>query len=687
MTHLKGISISILLLTLLLISGFTLPVIAVTPSSNASVQIVSTPSPVTLKASNIISGPIGVTPTALTSVKPQTSFSTPPETYPNLNDKPLVGKGVSTNVATIPPTIPCVPKTSGCDSISTSSSANVNPDALNAVDDAASQPYIGTVEPPDQGLCAGNGYTVEILNQGELQVYNAKLQPVSGLITLDNLMGLTGLGYSSGGDIQCLYDYANGGHWFITQIVSTTSEQSGGPFAGCFAAATDACREGIAVSVTNNPLGAWNVYFFDPNQVNNDPGKGNLLNDFAKIATTKDAFLFFYDEFPLLTGGFNGAQEFAINKWALENGIQPNSPYFTIVYMNMGLLPTPDNLGCSPICSPAWYAVIPAQTPDPTQFDNNNGGTGFMVAALDFFGAGDNRIAIFDWTGLSSLNSYNCASCGSIKFGEQIIKGVETYMDEGFDCSATLGGFCGIAPQKAGPVPLGDNCQLAYSGNTQPCPENGIATNGDDATQASYANGNIWFALSTLVSQTFNGAPSELHVGAAYFAIGTSSFDSSGRFSLDAQGYVSAAHEDIEFPSLAATDGSVTLMSFTLSGNGGPSGADNGGYYPSAAYGLVSTTSGGLFSRTINIAALGQSPQDGFTEYTAAVGNVPRWGDYGAAIYVPSAPGSATGHILFGAEYIQHPNCNDAQFLKDPSCGGTRDPFANWGSAIGSLLT
>jgi hypothetical protein len=650
------------------------------------VSVVSTPSPVVLSASQVIAkGPFGVVPSALPSVKPTTSFATPARTMPNPNDKPLVGRSNSPDVATIPPTVPCLPKTSGCDTITSASGATTNPDALNAVDDAATQPYIGAVEPPDQGLCAGNRYVVEVLNQGELQVYNTNLQPVSGVITLDSLMGLTGIGYSSGGDIQCLYDYANGGHWFITQFVSTNSEQAGGPFTGCFAGAPDACREGIAVSVSNNPLGAWNVYFFDPNQVNNDPGKGSLLNDFAKIATTRDAFLLFYDEFPLSTGGFNGAQEFAINKWALENGIPPNSPYFTMVYMNMGLLPTPDNSGCNPICSPAWYAAIPAQTPDPTQFDNNNGGTGFLFAALDFFGAGDNRIAIFDWTGLSNLNSYKCGTCSGIKFGEQILKGVETYMDEGADCPASLGGVCGIAPQKAGPVPLGDNCLLANPGNTQPCPENGIATNGDEATEVSYSNGNIWFAISTLVSQTFNGAPSELHVGAAYWAIGTSSFDTKGVFTLDAQGYVSAAHEDIEFPTIAATDGVFTLMSFTLSGNGGPSGADSGGYYPSSAYGLLTTSSGGLISRTIHIAALGQSPQDGFTEYLNPVPYPPRWGDYGAAIYVPSTPGSSTGQVVFGVEYIQHPNCNDAQYLTDPSCGGTRDPSANWGSAISSI--
>src|SRR5215470_19370190 len=56
-----------------------------------------------------------------------------------------------------------------------------------------------------------------------------------------------------------------------------------------------------------------------------------LLNDFAKISATRDAFLLFYDEFPLRGNGiggglFNGAQEFAFNKNALEKGLPVTKP-------------------------------------------------------------------------------------------------------------------------------------------------------------------------------------------------------------------------------------------------------------------------------------------------------------------------------------------------------------------------
>jgi hypothetical protein len=47
-----------------------------------------------------------------------------------------------------------------------------------------------------------------------------------------------------------------------------------------------------------------------------------------------------------------------------------------------------------------------------------------MLEALDFYGHGDNRIAVFDWTGLKNLNSPNCSTCSGIQFGGQLFAGV-----------------------------------------------------------------------------------------------------------------------------------------------------------------------------------------------------------------------------------------------------------------------
>jgi hypothetical protein len=198
--------------------------------------------------------------------------------------------------------------------------------------------YEVTLNPHDKGVMAPSAgkariYVIEIVETNTTGVttrvgvdgLNGALQRQSAVISLDTIMGLTSRGWSSGGDVSCLYDYDNGGHWFFTQFVSASSESSGGTFAGCFAAVANTCYEGIAVTVGSDPFGPYNVYFLNANYNPSEPGYPYLLNDFAKIASSKDAFLVFYDEFPLFGGGigggfFNGAQEFAFSKDAFEAG-------------------------------------------------------------------------------------------------------------------------------------------------------------------------------------------------------------------------------------------------------------------------------------------------------------------------------------------------------------------------------
>jgi hypothetical protein len=607
-----------------------------------------------------------------------------------------------------PPAVSCEPLGPGCDVIRSSSGGAIGVKGLNAADSGGQSTNVsaGDIEPADQGLCAGNGYVVETNNLGEVLIFNTSLQRKSSVIPLDTLMGLTTRGWSSGGDVSCLYDYDNGGHWFFTEFVSSTSEASGGVFAGCFAAAANTCYEAIAVTEGPDPFGPYNVYFLNANYNPAEPGYPYLLNDFVKIGTTRDAFLLFYDEFPQSAsapgiggGGFNGSQEFAINKHALEAGLpvslhkgKPN-PFFTVAIENMGLIPTPDGTCYSDnqfhlpgfTC---WYAVIPATPPDPTQFDNSHKGSGFMLGTLDYYGQGDTRIAVFDWTGLENLNSPNCVRCGGIQFGGQLLSGVAYYYGEGF-----------IAAQKSGPIPLGDECGdagLSVGTKTTPppasCPEGGIATNGDYMTQVSQAQENLWGATTTAVSQTYLSEPTpEVHQGVIYWVIGTETFDTFGFFTLTSQGYVSPRHEDLEFPAMAAggfpeQDGGdgKAIMAFSLSGDGGPTGADDGGFYPSSAYGRLTSTSNGLSESEIHVADLGQAPEDGFTEYQGYPGPTrPRWGDYSYAIFLPWSGGT----IYFATNYIQYPNCTGAAFtLALGTCGGTRDGYADWGTSVNSVV-
>ena len=607
---------------------------------------------------------------------------------------PVPSRSSSSNV--VVPTVSCVPLRPGCDNISTAAGGSTGVKGLNAVDSASlsTNVAIGDIEPPDQGLCAGNGSVVEANNIGEILIFNTALKRLSAPISLDTVMGLTGRHWSSGGDPSCVYDPANGGHFIFTEIASASPESKGGPFAGCFVAVANTCNEGIAVTQGSSPFGPYNVYFLNANYDPSEPGSPFLLNDFAKIGVTRDAFMMFYDEFPLngsapgLGGGFfNGAQEFAFNKAALEKGLP--AAQVTVARENMGLLKTPDGTCFSDnkyflpgiAC---WIAAIPAMAANPGQYDNSHGGSGFMLTNLDFYSLGGNRLAVFDWTGLKNLNSSACSACSGIRFGGQLFSGVAPYYDPSTLGVQSPAPF--LAPQKAGPIPLGDECGAAglSAGSPPPatCPESGITTNGDNLVQVSQGNGQLWAGANTELVQTYapNNTP-ETHAGAAYWVVGTRSFDQTGRFSLTSQGYVSAMHEDLGYPAFAAgASNGRAIVSFTLTGNGGTAGADNGGFFPSSAFGRVTSTSGGLLQSTINIADLGQSPQDGFTSYlnypSATPFFRPRWGDYGAAILLG-------GRYYFASEYIQSPNCTGSAFtLTIGTCGGTRDGFANWGTSV-----
>jgi hypothetical protein len=303
-----------------------------------------------------------------------------------------------------------------------------------------------------------------------------------------------------------------------------------------------------------------------------------------------------------------------------------------------------------------------------------------MLTTVDFYSLGGNQLAVFDWTGLKNLNSAGCSACSGIRFGGQLFSGVQRYYDPSFLGATSPATF--LAPQKAGPIPLGDQC-LKAGGTVAHCPEGGISSNGDNITQAAQGNGQLWAGADTEIVQTSAASNTpETHAGAAYWVVGTRSFDQTGRFSLTSQGYISAMHEDLEFPAFAAgASNGRAIASFTLNGNGGTAGADNGGFFPSSAFGRVTATSGTLLQSTINIADLGQSPQDGFSEYqnypSATPAFRPRWGDYGAAVLMG-------GKYYFASEYIQSPNCAPPAFdpLAIGTCGGTRDGQANWGTSV-----
>jgi len=138
-----------------------------------------------------------------------------------------------------------------------------------------------SVEPPDQGLCAGNGFVMETIND-VMQIFDANGNPLTGVVDLNTFYGYpAAINRSTGqfgpdiSDPSCYFDIDTQ-RWFHIVItldrVGTTSALSGKNHID------------IAVTATPSPLGPWNIYHL-PVQNDGTDGTPNLI-----LAPTRTAY-------------------------------------------------------------------------------------------------------------------------------------------------------------------------------------------------------------------------------------------------------------------------------------------------------------------------------------------------------------------------------------------------------------
>ena len=510
---------------------------------------------------------------------------------------------------------------------------------LNAHDLAVTHGFVA--EPPDQGLCANSSNVIEMTNLN-LKVYNSNLEALTGPVVLetffgDNIaFGVAGGDVTIQGDPRCIWD-AGSGRWYLSQLLLDLNNS------------TSAFQ--VAVSTTSNPLGTYNLYSLD----NTDSENPNCpcLGDQPTLGANADALFVSTNEFGF-ANGFNGAVVYTIDKAALADG----EATANVVAAFVGLtFPTPewhDGVNClSTQGLFCWATLRPSVS--PTSGERRFGGVEYLLSALDFAGTNDKRIAVWAVTNTRSIRSQS----PNLGLSEKTMDS-EPYI------------FPAFARQKAGPIPLGDSGRYSCEPHN-PCPhptpqaEGPIQTNDDQFGSAVYANGLVWGGLTTTMPNNDSG-----QIGIAYFAVRPRLTESGLGGSLIAlQGYLTAAGNDVAFPTIAVTRDGHGLISFTLTGPD---------FFPTSAYAMIDRNGTGK----VRVAALGQSPQDGFTEYEFKNGGPgagpyrPRWGDYSAAVAVGQT-------FVFASEYIQYANCSDEVFAKDTTCGGTRSRAANWGTSINKV--
>ena len=495
-----------------------------------------------------------------------------------------------------------------------------------------------TVEPPDQALCAGNGFVLESVND-VLRVYGTSGQAKTGVVDLNTFYHYpaaidraTRTYGPSITDPVCSYDAATQ-RWFHAVLTLDTDPKSG--------ALTGSNHLDIAVSQTPDPTGQWTIFKL---AVQDDGTQGTpshpncpCLGDYPHIGIDANGVYLTTNEFPF-AGGFNGAQIYALSKRALVSG----SGSVPLVQYDLSNSSIP--------AFTVWPATSPGQ-----DFESGAGGTEYFLSSLAVFSTDGTSNQLAVW-GLSNTQSLN--SSPQLKLNAQTVN-VETYA------------VPPLADQKQGDFPLGqclnsDPCATRVLGSPDPYkPEVISPLDGNDSRmqQVTYANGKLWGALDTAVND--NGAN---RVGIEWYVLKPTVTPTSVSASVALQGTLSVPGNNVTRPALAVTESGRGVMGFTLVGQD---------HFPSAGYTGMDAKIG---AGNVVVAAEGRGPQDGLTGYRAFGDPTrPRWGDYAAA--------ATDGKTIWIAnEYIAQ-TCTLTEYTAAPfgSCGGTRVTLGNWGTRISAV--
>ena len=520
-----------------------------------------------------------------------------------------------------------------------------------------------SLEPPDQALCAGNGFVVEAVNSA-IRVHDRSGAALTGVQDLNTFLGYpaaidrtTGLVGPQVIDPICHYDPD-----FKRFVVADTTLGSlpDGSFTG-------KNTIDVAVSNTGDPTGAWTIYRIPAQNDGTDgtPNHGCVLDDgttpgpcfqdYPHIGGDKNGIYISTNEYDLFGDGYNAAQVFALSKQELA---AHGSTVRVTLVQNLTVAGTPG------------FTVWPATSP-AGEYSNERNGTEYFLSTI----AGDGtetgnptgtarKIGVWALTNTRSLDSATPA----VSIRSRLINSA-TYV------------FPPLSDQEPGDFPLGQcvNDTTVATPFGPGCwqflfvdePAHDEVVSSPDSLdtrmqQTWFVDGELWGAAGTAVR-----VAGELKAGIVWFKVRPAVSGSSVVATVERQGYLALANNNLTMPAIALTSQGKGAIAFTVMGE------DN---HPTAAY--VRIDDRGRVG-PIRVAAAGVGVDDGFTSYKAFVGDPPRtrWGDYGAAV-------TDGRDIWLASEYIAS-TCTLDQWLTGAigSCGGTRTALANWATRLTKLTT
>ena len=503
-----------------------------------------------------------------------------------------------------------------------------------------------SVEPPDQGMCAGNGYVVEAVND----VFNVFSQATGASVLPDNtatnivagfprnvnhavdlnsfygyppaINRATGVRGQFVTDPSCLYD-AQTQRWFVVAL--TLESQARGPCQGVFSCVN---HLDLAVSKTSNPTGGWNIYRIDvTNDGTNSGGvnPGPYLGDYPHMGADANGIYLTTNAYPWHGNGFSGSQVYALSKAQLAAG----AATVTMQHIDtFGRVNASSDAGSTQ----PGFTLWPAQSPGTSSFETANGGTEYFLssnaadeAQKPVSGAAGTRTS----TQLVAWSLTNTASLNTASPALSLSNRILTVGQYGVPPKANQPGS-GTAPTTDAPQGfcLNDETTATIAGvgcfnllvsaaiHTATKPEVVARPDSNDTRmqQVMFANGKLWGALDTALNP--DGGPQR--AGIAWYIVNPAA----GKLVMS--GYLGAAGHDFTYPAIGVTASGRGVMAFTATGDT---------LNPSAAYASIDALAG-VGDWSVVDGGTGAAVDDGFSGYKAQ--NFPnpirpRWGDYGAA--------------------------------------------------------
>jgi hypothetical protein len=566
--------------------------------------------------------------------------------------------------------------------------------------------------PPDQGLCVGNGFVVEAVNDA-LNIFNSSGLSVLPDNTATNIVAGLPRNVNHAVDLNSFYHYAPA----INRATGVRGPEITDPTCLYDAAtqrfflvvltldvnpATNALslvnHLDIAVSQTADPTGVWNIYKLDvTNDGTSNPDPANkcpCIGDYPHIGADANGFYITTNAYPFKFGqtGFNGAQIYALSKAQLAAG----AASVTVVHIDtFGAVREPSEAGNRQ----PGFTLWPAQSPGTDSFERSAHGTEYFLSS----NAADeatrpitgnpgprtsNQLVVWALTNTRSLNS----ASPNLHLTNRVVR-VGRYA---VPPSAKQPGSGTLATQA---TPLGfcvnNTTTVLFNGQTgcwrllvgaEPAHDERISrpdANDSRMQQVMFANGKLWGALDTAL--TIHGTN---RAGIEWFIVRPDADDDERvEADLQLQGYLGAAGLDFTYPAIGVTARGRGVMAFSAMGDA---------LNPSAAYASIDARNG-VGQWTVVPGGQGAGPDDGFSAYKALVAPDPirpRWGDYGAAAVDGNSIWIASEYIAHACDYLKWGGPFFAGGSGDNILGtcaasagapGTRSSFANWSTRISHL--